>query len=59
MTKEEARLLVEFSRMTEAEKRELLAFVQFLLKRQEQGLTVSDEEFAQMLKEAKERIAKG
>lgn len=57
MTREETRLLAIFRNMTEAEKLELLAFTKFVLKRQEQGLTVSDEEAAQMLKEAKERIA--
>lgn len=57
MTREETRLLAIFKNMTEAEKLELLAFIKFVLKRQEQGLTVSDEEAAQMLKEAKERIA--
>lgn len=57
MTREETRLLAIFKNMTEAEKQEVLAFTKFVLKRQEQGLTVSDEEAAQMLKEAKERIA--
>lgn len=57
MTREETRLLAIFKNMTEVEKLELLAFTKFVLKRQEQGLTVSDEEAAQMLKEAKERIA--
>lgn len=57
MTREETRLLAIFKNMTEAEKQEVLAFTKFVLKRQEQGLTVSDEEAAQMLKVAKERIA--
>ncbi len=57
MTRGEARLLVLTSMMTEAEKLEVLAFTKFLLERQEQGLTVSEEEAAQMLKEAKERLA--
>ena len=58
MTREEARLLVLTSKMTEAEKLEVLAFTKFLLERQEQGLTVSNEEAAQMLKEARKRLGK-
>lgn len=54
---DEKRLLELLAGMTEAEKNELLIFTRFLLDRQEQGLPVTDEECAQMLEAAKERLA--
>lgn len=58
MTEQEARLLDLTRGMTDAEKLEVLAFTKFLLERQEQGLTVSDEEAAQMIKESRKRLGK-
>ena len=56
---EKSDLFAIFQTLTAAELKEAVIYIRLLKERQDRSQPISDEEAAQILKEAKERISKG